>query len=57
MTEWEALLDAIQVCSVNQVGTAQAATALRAFGLTEVASASPAAQDFATSGDLEPLGH
>lgn len=57
MTEREALLDAIQVRSVNQVGAAQAATALRAFGLTEMASASPAAQDFATGGDLKPLGH
>ena len=57
VAEREALRDAIHIGPMHEVGAAQAAPAFGAFGLAEVASASPTAQDFATSGDFEPLGH
>ena len=57
VAEREVLLDPIHVSLVNEVRAAQAAPAFRTFGLAEMASASSTAQDFATSGDFEPLGH
>lgn len=57
MTEREILLDAVHVGLVDEVGAAQTAAAFRAFGLAEMASAGTTAQDLATGGDFEPLGH
>jgi hypothetical protein len=57
VTERQTLGDAIGVGGVHDCGFAEPASAFRALGLAQVASAGAAAQDFAAAGDLEPLGH
>src|SRR6266550_6353386 len=57
VAEREVLLDAVNIGFVDQVRTAQAAAAFRAFGLAEVAPAGAMAEDLAAGGDFEPFAH
>jgi len=57
VAEWKVLFDAVFVSGMYDSVAAQAATALRAFGLAQMASAGQFAQDLAASRDLEPLHH
>jgi hypothetical protein len=56
MAERHALSDAISVGFMHKLRATQTAATLRAFVLAEVTTSSAAAQNFATGGDLEPLG-
>ena len=56
MTERKVLLNAIFVRAMNERAAAQTAAALRALGLTEMATSSAGAQDFAARRNLEALG-
>ena len=56
MTERQILLNTILVGRVNAHAAAQAAPALRALGVHEVASPGALAQDLAAGRNLEPLG-
>jgi hypothetical protein len=57
VTERQVLRDAIGISRVNDHGTAEAAAALGILGLGQMAVAGMAAQNFASAGDFEPLGH
>ena len=55
MAEREVLLDAVRVRLVNERGAPEAATALRPFGLAEVATTGAGAQNLAARGNFEAL--
>src|SRR5208283_4965632 len=57
VAEREVLRDAIRVRLVHQGQAAKSASASRAFGLGQMASARAGAQDFSAGRNLEPLGH
>jgi hypothetical protein len=54
--EREVLLDAIDISLVGYDSATEAATALGALGLQQMALAGAGAQDFAGASDLEPFG-
>ena len=56
-SERQVLFDAIFVGGINSGCAAEAAAALGAFGLRQMAFARAGAQHFAAGGNLEPLGH
>jgi hypothetical protein len=55
VAEGKILKDAISIGGIHHGGFAQSASALGAFGLAKMASASAAAQDFAGASNFEPL--
>ena len=57
MAEREVLLDAIYVRLVGHDRPTEAAAALGILGLQQMTLARARAQDFASAGDFEPLGH
>jgi hypothetical protein len=57
VAERQVLRDAVSIGRINDHSTAETAAALGILGLGQVAFTGVAAQDFASAGDLEPLGH
>lgn len=57
MAEREILGDAIRIGGVDHGGLAEAAAALRVFGVGQVAAAGGKTHGLAGGSDLEPLGH
>jgi hypothetical protein len=57
IAERQILFDPVGVRLMNQTRAPQASAALCTLGLTQMPSASLAAEDLARSGDLEPFGH
>ena len=57
MAKWETLLDPIFVGGMDGRCAGQTAATFRVFGLEQMPFARARAQNFASGGDFEPLGH